>query len=428
MKKLPIQEFQYRNGLTLVHLHTKQDPISACHIFLPGGTSQESESRLGLTTLRWTLLLKGTTRRNAKQLAEDIEMLGGSIGAGATHDYSEVSCHGAATYFPSILKITAEALFHPIFKKEEVTKEKEALIAAIRSKKESIYSMASEQLNKRLYAGHTYSRPNSGVEKTISQMTADDLHVWNKTILSPEGAVLVVASDIPFLKIKTAIDELFGPGVWPKTKTKQKKIPATKPPKKSSTTQLHEKFEQAYLMMGFPTGSVHSKDYLATKVINAALGGGMSTRLFQELREKEGLAYDVGSFFASKLAGSAFVIHLGLQAANLVKAKKRIEEILRDIQENGIPSDELQLVNNYLKGTYLLDHQTNSQRAHYLGWWRILGKPTRFDRDYIQQINTVTPKHVLATARKIFKQKPIVVEILPRKGVPQSIKESLSVA
>lgn len=429
MKKLPVNEIKLSNGLTLLHLYTQQDPISACHLFLPGGTSQEQPSQLGLTTLRWTLLLKGTTTRNAKKLAEDIEMLGGSIGAGATHDYSEVSCHSASVYFSSVLKIMAEVLFHPLFKQEEVSKEREALVAAIRSKKESIYSTASEQLNQHLYHNHPYARPNSGVEKTVSKLTADDLHLWNKTALSPNGAILVIATDIPFVKMKKVVFDLFGPSAWSNAKGPSlTKIRQTKAPERASTTRLHEKFEQAYLMMGFPTGGIHSKNYLAVKVLNAALGGGMSTRLFQELREKEGLAYDVGSYYASKLYGSAFVIHMGLQASNLEKARKRIEEILLDVKENGIPEDELRLVKNYLKGTYLLDHQTNSQRAHYLGWWKILGKPTTFDRDYIQKINNVTAKHVRETARELYKKKPIVVEIQPQNAMPRSIKESLSIA
>jgi predicted Zn-dependent peptidase len=124
-------------------------------------------------------------------------MLGGSIGAGVTQDYSEASCHGASIYFLPLLRIFAEVLFHPSFKREEVEKEKEALIAAIRSKKESIYSTASEQLNKCLYKNHPYGRPNSGTELTVKEVLKGELDKSTIEIREIGGTIGQATLEVP---------------------------------------------------------------------------------------------------------------------------------------------------------------------------------------------------------------------------------------
>lgn len=416
--KLPrTQKTSLPNGLTILYLHTKDDPISAFHLFLPGGADLESDEKAGMTTLLWSMLLKGTKKRPARKLAEDIESIGASISAGATHDYSEISCHSVSDYFLPTLEIMRETLLEPAFPDSEVLKEKTALMAAIRSKKENIFAVASEELNKRLFAGHPYSRPASGHENTVEKLNANDLKSWHTQIVVPNRAILAAASNVPFSEILPHFKRLFGPEVWPRKKSSFRKTGSTGLLKKSEFTQKNEHFEQAFLVMGFSAPALSAKDYMSLKVVNACLGGGMSARLFQTLREKEGLAYDVGSFYPSKMKGSAFVIYMGLQASRLEEAKKRIQAVIEEIRRKKVGKTELRQTVNYLKGTYILDHQTNSQRAHYLGWWYTLGLNPSFDLDYINRIGKVSVEQVKKAAEKYLGRPSVTVEILPRKTV-----------
>lgn len=406
------------NGLTLIHLHTTNDPVSACHLLLPGGSSRESTLKAGATSMLWSLLTKGTEKKSARQIAEEIEGIGASIGAGATHDYSEISCHSISEFFMDSVQIMAEVLFRPAFHPAEIDKEKNAMMAAIRSKKESIFTVASEELNRHLYGKHPYAQATSGTEESVASLTPAHLSAWHKQTVIPNKAVLAIASNISFENILPRISDLFGPKSWKKRAHRSAfKLPPTSPFNKSNTVRMLEKFEQAYLLLGFSAPAIDSKDFIPLKLLNACLGGGMSARLFQQLREKEGLAYDVGSFYASKKAGSAFVVYLGLQPARLDEAKQRITKVLDEIITKRIPVKELSEVKNYIKGTYILDHQTNSQRAHYLGWWHALNLGAGFDRTYLSMVDRVTGDDVLRVARKILGGKSISIEIYPKKQV-----------
>jgi zinc protease len=403
------------NGLKILYLHTEHDPISACHLFLPTGAAYEPAEKSGITTLMWSLFTKGTTRRSARKLAEDIESMGASLGAGATHDYSEISCNAVAEYFIPTLTIMGEALFHCAFLPEEVEKEKKALIAGIQSKKESIFTMTNEHMNTHLYGDHPYARPGSGEEKTVNSLTAADLISWHDKVIVPHGAVLSIASNIAFDDLLPTLHSVFDTAQWntkPTSGNGHLKEPSKLLKSKALTNPSH--FEQAYLMMGFPAARVGSPDYIPLKVLNAVLGGGMSARLFQSLREKEGLAYDVGAYYPTKKSGSGFMIYMGLQESRLEEAKKRILHELDLIRDHKISDEELKQTVNYLKGTFILDHQTNGQRAHYRGWWEIMGLPSEFDMDYINALDRVTADDIFRIANATLNQPGITVETHPK--------------
>ncbi|MFN0118138.1 MAG: M16 family metallopeptidase [Elusimicrobiota bacterium] len=417
-KKRPYKEIRFSNGVTIIYSFTEKNPISACHLFLPQGTGTEPLSKSGVTTLLWSLLLKGTKQRTAKEIAELMESRGASIGAGATHDYSEVSCHSISENFPLVLDLFSEVLFEPLFDKQEVEKERRALIAGIQSKKESIYSIASEELNKFLFENHAYSRPSSGIESTVKELSVEDLNDRHQSILSPHGVVLSIATNHTLKLLLPQLTKIFGSEKWKENKKEKKhgKIFETPIPPKSIEFEKSEHFEQAFLMMGFPAAPIASKDYVILKVFNGVLGGGMSTRLFQELREKHGLAYDVGSYYVSKKAGSSWVVYIGLQESRIEEAELKIKEVLNEISSKKIPAKELEEVKSYLKGSFILDHQTSSQIAHYLGWWKILGLRPNFDREYLKKINGVSSQKILTTVKKYLSLPSVTIRILPGKN------------
>ncbi len=363
----------------------------------------------------WSLLLKGTTARSSKQLAEDIESIGAHIGAMATQDYSQVSCHSISDYFTEALRMMSEVLFHPAYVPTEVEKERAVLLAAIQAKKENIFTVASEELNRHLYGDHPYAQPTSGTDETASKLNPGDLHRWHDHVVIPKGGVLSITTNLTFKPLMKELNNLFGPALWPDTQAR-KKLPSKTPdyPKTSVSIERKDPFEQAFLMEAFPAPNVKSKDFVTLKVLTTLLGGGMSSRLFQALREKEGLAYDVGAFFPSRKDGSAFVVYLGLQAARMEQAKKRIRELLSDIQSEKVSETELAQVKSYIKGSFILDNQTNSQRSYYLGWWHVLGLDASYGQVYLKKIGDVSVKDIQRAAKKYFSHPSVTVEIQPK--------------
>jgi predicted Zn-dependent peptidase len=403
------------NGLTVLVLHTPTDPVSAAHLFIPVGASNENPALGGVSSLGCAVLSKGTHRKNARQLAEEIESVGGSISAGVTHDYVEMSCHAIADYFPRTFTLFAETLLSPAFAEDEVAKERTALLAAIRSKRESIFTLANEELNRRLYGTHAYARPATGTEKTVKPLRSAQLRAWHSSVVAPSGAVLSIATSRPAAEVFRLVDELLGPAAWRKGTPRGRAVGRTPQHSRAQAVTLREPFEQAYLVVGYPAPPVGSPIYFSLKALNAVLGGGMSARLFQRLREQQGLAYDVGTFYPSKRRGSAFVAYMGLQEENLERAREGMLASFEELHSAPMPEKELEEIKSYLKGTFVLDHQTNSQRAHYVGWWEVLGMGREFDARYLKHLAAVRPKDVLRAAKQIFGQPPIVIEIRPKK-------------
>lgn len=412
-----MNRLNFPNGLTVLYRQTQSDPICAAHLLLPFGAAHEPAHQAGITTLSWALLNKGTRTRPARKLAEEIESMGAFIAAGASHDYSEMSCHSISDVFEKTLEIMADMLFEPSFLASEVEKERNALLASIRARKESIFTVTQENLHLHLYRSHPYARPASGHEETVKNLKADDLINWHKKISCPKGAILSLASSIPFESMATTLEGLFGPSRWEQPANDSLGEVTHPVSLKNAVQQTHRsKFEQAYLMYGFSAPELTSPDYIPLKVLGGILGGGMSARLFQNLREKNGLAYDVGAYYPTRKWGSGFLIYMGLQHSRIKEAKQRILQELARLQNESVPIDEFRQAVNYLKGTFILDHQTNSQRAHYMGWWEILGRGSDFDRVYLEKLDAVTPKDVHAISQRYLSQPYVLIETHPKSA------------
>lgn len=411
MKKITLS-----NGLTVLYRQTPQDPIAAGHLFLPTGSAFEPESKWGMSSLLWSLFSKGTQEKSAREFSEQVESIGAYIGAGATLDYAEISFHTASEQMGKAMSLMSEALLHPALRPEELEKEKGALIANLKSKQENPFTIAHEKMTAALFPSHPYGRPSGGSEETIHELRQDDIENWHRQTVSPRGAVLSFAADKAWEIVEPIVEKLFGQSKWTATSSQN-------PPKISDIafpqTRVHLRslapFEQACLLMGFPAPAVGLPGYTEIKVLNTVLGGGMSNRLFQSLREKQGLAYDVGSYYPSRKQGSAFVLQMGLQPDKLPQAKQGIQKELDMAMEKPITEEELTRAKKQIRGSFILDHQTNSQRSHYAGWWEILGLGWNYEQTYLDNVVHVTAQGVQETAKNLFSRPPVIAETLPEK-------------
>ncbi len=184
-------------------------------------------------------------------------------------------------------------------------------------------------------------------------------------------------------------------------------------PKNQNIVSKNNKFKQAFLEVGYPAPKLGGEGYAPLKMINALLGARMTARLFIELREKLSLAYEVNSGYPTRKELSRFFIYIGLEKKNIELAKKRISEILGNLKKTPVGKIELEETRNYLKGTYILDHQSISRQAWYLGFWDILGKGYDYDETYMNEILAVTPDQIMSAAKKFFTNDSVTVEVIP---------------
>ncbi len=405
----------FPNGLKLLYKYTPNNAVVAIDLFVSKGSAAEDSNFSGITNFVQTLLSKGTTHRSAEQIAKEIETVGGILSSSSAEDYAESYAVVTQNHFVLGMELLADICLFPDFPEQEISKEREAILAAIKSREEDILTVTEIIFNQNFYGRHPYARPSFGIKETVKNIQRKDLVEWHQKLYQPQQIILVVVGNIPFNRVKKITEKCFG-GL------KQSKPAGFIQPGDLSLRTLptvvseKRKFEQACLMIGYQVPPVTHPDYLALKLLNTLLGRGMSSLLFQELREKNGLGYEVASFYPSRLGPSKFVIYIGLDRKNLNFAKEKILTLIGNLTKEIVSQgDRIEAAKNYLRGDYLLDHQTNKRQAWYLGWWEILGMGWQYDQIYPEKIKTVAAFDLVKVLRKYFRQNYLQVEVVPPK-------------
>jgi len=407
-----VQSKTLANGMLWLHRPVSHNQITAFYLFFPSGVMQEPAEKAGLTDLMTSVMFKGAAKLSALQLAQQIESLGAALDADSDDDSWNVSGQVTSDKFAPLFNIVRAVLLAPTFPAEEFKKEKEAHLNAIRSKKERIFNVAYEKFQPALFGSHPYGRPGEGTAESVARITREDLAAWHRVRVAPEGAVLVTVSNFPAAKIKQILDKAFAGWTGKGEKTA---APAPAFPSKPVTLESSERFEQSYLMIGYPAPAATDPDYAAIKVLNALLGSGMSSPLFQKVREEAGLAYEVSSFYPTRKLGSSFVVYAGTDPKNLEEAQKRINAMITEFLQNPVKQEDLDDAKRYIRGHYLMDHQTNRSLARYLGWWEILGLGHKHDTVYPEQIQRVTAEDVRRAGQTLLGRPVTVVKVRSKK-------------
>lgn len=402
------------NGLIWIHQRVQHNQIMAFNLHFPGGSLQEPSEKAGLTTLMTSVMFKGTKNRSSRKIAEEVESLGASLDAGSEEDFWEMTGQVTLDNFEKLLGIFRDVLLNPIFPQDEFEKEKQALLNNIRTKDERIFNVAFDRFQAEIFGKHPYGRPSEGTEPTVLSLTRDNLAAWHKKEVSPKGAILVTVGNITAQTLEKLLLKTFDGWSVDGEADAVSTLRPTYPAKPASAVEK-KPFEQSYLMMGYPAAAVSDKNYASIKVLNALLGSGMSSPLFAVVREEEGLAYEVSSFFPSRRLGSAFVVYAGTDPKNLEKAQKKIEGMIQDFLAKPLSDQALVDAKRYIRGHYMMDHQTNRSLARYLGWWELLGKNYTYDAHYVEDIQKVTAGDVKGAAKQLFSQPVTIVKVLSTK-------------
>lgn len=413
-----VRKEKLKNGVMLIHKYSSEMPIVSSLIFLKLGSIYETKKLSGISHLLQTVIIKGTKNRTAEKISEEIESVGGTIDSSSGYDFSTLSCVVSKQHFATSMELLSDVFYNPIFPEEEIEKEKNNTIASIISRKDSIFDVASDCMMENLYgAQHPYGWLEEGSIESVRKIKRNDLiNFWKRFYGLDEknnNLIFVVCGDIEFEVAKDMIEKYF-------PSFRNIKLPEIEYQIKSNFGLISkkEKFQQGYLMYGFLASELNSKtlkEYLSLKILSNYLGGGMSGKLFLELREKNSLCYETSCIYPTRLLPAYFVIYLGLDSNRMSIAKEEIEKIISQLKNNVISKQEVEDIKLKIKGRYLLDHQTTLRQGWYLGFWEIMGLGYEFDGKYLDEIYKITSKDVNDTASKIFSQDRVVVEIIPKK-------------
>jgi predicted Zn-dependent peptidase len=387
---------QLSNGLRVV-----AEPIPAVRsvsigIWVKTGSRYEEPHRNGISHLIEHMLFKGTERYTAKDIADVFDGIGGNVNAFTSKEYTCYYAKVLDIHLPVAVEMLAEMVFHSIFEPHELDKEKNVIYEEIAMYEDTPDDFVHDLIALSAYRDHALGASILGTEEVLAAIKPDDIRDYMRTHYLVENMVISLAGHIPpdFLDL---LERYFGAfrnhGVEP----------ATSPPVFYGDVQFRAKdTEQNHICLALPGHALDDERTYAMTLLNNVIGGGMSSRLFQEIREKKGLAYSVYSYHTAHLDSGLFTIYIGTMPKQTREVLDVTLEVLHELVRDGVTEQELARGKEQLKGSMIIGLESSGSRMNRLGKNELLlGRHQTID-EVIEKIERVTQEELAQLIRELF--------------------------
>lgn len=388
---------------------------AAIGVWIHTGSRNENEINNGISHFLEHMFFKGTASRSAREIAESFDSIGGQVNAFTSKEYTCYYAKVLDEHAEYALEILADMFFNSTFVEEELEKEKNVVYEEIKMYEDTPDDIVHDILTKITYENHPLGYPILGTEDTLATFTGDTLRQYIKDHYTPENVVISIAGNVPESFMK-AVEGYFGH--YQGTTNKQQ---IHKPEFHFNRSARKKETEQAHLCLGYKGLSVGDENVYDLIVLNNILGGSMSSRLFQEVREQRGLAYSVFSYHSSYEDTGMMTIYAGTGSQQLDTLYETVQQTLAQLKDTGITEKELKNSKEQLKGNLMLSlESTNSRMSRNGKNELLLGKHRSLD-EIIESINDVTKQKVDALIRRTFTDEFSVSLISPAGELPKAL-------
>ncbi|MBI4237896.1 MAG: insulinase family protein [Deltaproteobacteria bacterium] len=400
---------KFPNGLRCVVRPEHRLPLVSIQAVMHGGTRYETAAINGINALLTNTLTKGTRSRDAATVAETIDAIGGGLNAGAGRNSVAIRSEFLSAKLTEGFTLFAETLREPAFAPEEVAKERNLLLEAIRNQEDNLPGLAMKHFCRALYGKHPYALAAIGEKESVRRLGPAQLTRYYEMIAHPSQIVLGVSGDIE----PAFVEELVRRHIWwparrLAARPKLPKLAAVKP--QTVTTRRAEK-QQAHIFYGVRGTTVTAPDRYAFSVLNQILSG-QGGRLFLTLRDQMSLAYSVSASLQLGIEPGYFAVYIGTEPAKVHTAIEGIEQQLRQLTDEPVTDEEFSRAREHLVGTYELDLQRNSAIAGMHALNLLYGLGLDELARYPAKILAVTPRDLLRVAKKYFRKDAVVCSIV----------------
>lgn len=361
------------------------------------GARDERLEENGLSHFIEHMLFKGTKKRSAYQIAKEFDAIGGLANAYTT---MENTCYHAKvmdTHLATMVDLLSDLFLNPRFDPEELENERSVVLAEVGMVEDSPEEYALQLLEGGFWGKHSLGRSILGSRKLLSAYTADDLKAFYRRHYRPERIIIAAAGNVEHEQLVSMISPPFEallPG--------EPVTPRGAPGHHAPLTVKERSLEQVHVCLGVKGLSVTDPKRYAALLMNTILGGNMSSRLFQHIRERKGLAYSVYSFAAANIGSGMLGIYAGVAPENALESVKLILEDMDRLREQKVSAQELADVSEYIKGNILLAAESTDNQME-----RLVQNELHFGREIttketIEQIDAVNRTDILALAQDLF--------------------------
>jgi predicted Zn-dependent peptidase len=387
-------------------------------IWVNVGSRDEAPATAGASHFLEHLLFKGTTSRTALEISSSIESVGGEMNAFTSKEYTCFYARTIDTDLPMAIDVVSDLITSSIVTALDVDAERKVVLEEIAMRDDDPSDLVHDLFSDTYYGDTPIGRPILGTVQSISEMSRNTVFNYYKKKYLPQDLVVAVAGNIKHKRVVAMVEEALSrdnfldvtgaPVLRPNTPIKNVK--------QQSVGLLYKKSEQAHMFYGMEGVARADERRFAMGVLSAALGGGMSSRLFQEIREKRGLAYSVYSY-AQQFAGSGLLgFYAGCNPSKAVEVVEIIRSVLSDVSDNGMTHEEIERAKGAVRGSLVLSQEDSGSRMSRIGKNEIVyGQVMDFD-DILKAISRVSATDIREIASEFLVKTPTLALVGPFKN------------
>lgn len=387
------------NGITVLFLEQHFLPTAEIHALIKVGSSQDPPDKAGLANLTASLLDEGTTTRTSKQIAEQIDFVGGSLEARASEDFTTASARVLKKDVEVGFTLLADVLQHPAFHKQEFDRVRAQILGELVSDEDDPGHVAMKAFNQLVFHGHPYRWPAQGTEETLNRITVADVQQFHAREYLPNQTILVVVGDLTIEQVNSLIQTHFG--AWKKGAPAAPQLKRPAPLERKMVQLIEKDLTQSTIVLGHTGISRNNPDYYAVMVMNYILGsGGFSSRLMDSIRDKQGLAYGVTSQFDTRLMPGAFLVSLQTRTEATNQAIAGVIAEMKGIRDAPVTDQELADAKAFIVGSFPLRIDTSAKLATVLAQVEFYNLGLDYFTQYPRAIEKVTKEDVQRVAKQ----------------------------
>ena len=388
-----------KNGIRLV---TEQIPTVksvTIGLWVNAGSRDERPEEAGYSHFIEHMLFKGTASRSATDISREIDALGGEMNAFTTRETTTFYVKVLDQHLPQALDLLSDLFLNSRLNQKEIEKEKQVVLEEIRMVQDDPEDLVQELHTKLVMATHPLSRPILGKASTIGHIRRRDLLEYMDRHYRPEGIVVAVAGNFDQLTLEKMMAKLFGCD-----EASMGASPGTRWPAElhGGVVLKRKPLEQVHLCVGLQGIAAGHKDRYVIYALNSVLGGSVSSRLFQEIREKRGLSYSIYSFLSGYSDTGTVTVYAGTRAGEVERVLDLIEREIQKMARRGMTGEELKRTKEQMKGGLMLSLESSHSRMNKLAKDELIAGTHTSLEDMISEIDGVTEQQVSQVARTLF--------------------------
>ena len=411
------------NGLVVI-----TDPMEHVHsvsvgIWLRSGSRREPADLNGISHFIEHMVFKGTRRRTAEDIAREVDRVGGMLDAFTAKEMVCFNTRVLDEHLPKAFDVLADMVLEPKFATEDIAREQSVILEEIRMTQDNPEDLVHELFTQNFWSSHALGKPILGTPETVSAFTRNTLQDWFRQYYAPNHLVITAAGHLTHEQLVDLVAERFS-----KLAPVEDSFTDSKPePMTHITLKSKHELEQVHLCLGVPALPMNDRRRFAVSVMNNVLGGGMSSRLFQNIREKLGLAYAIFSELSSYRDTGVLSIYAGTSLETAGQLIECVLEELRRMRDEPLTEEELRRAKDHLKGATLLSLEGSGSRMSSLARYHMYFNRHFTPQELIAMLESVTAEEVQHIARGFFQPDQVAASVVGNLNGFKLTREQLTI-